>query len=99
MTFLSILDGSHMNFVLDKAKELEPTWLIFDDIDCCPNHLLRENARHLFEDVIVEPQVNAYRLYMWGDKQYFPKMNKNFHPNFACLWGWKPKELNIYVDG
>src|SRR3990167_8915783 len=67
-------DAPNMNFVLSCAKALEPDWLIFDDIDCWPNFLLRENARYLLENVIKKTQVNAFRLYMWGETQYFPKM-------------------------
>jgi glycosyltransferase involved in cell wall biosynthesis len=92
------LDAPHMNFVLDKAKELEPDWLIFDDMDDFPNFMLRENARYLFENVIKELQINAFRLYMWGENQYFPKMNRNFHPDYVSLWAWQPKYVNIYAD-
>lgn len=92
-------DAPHMNFVIEKAKELDPDWLLFDDIDDIPNYLLRQNARYLFNEVIAEPQVNAYRLYMWGIDQWFPKMNENFHPDYHSLWGWKPRELDICADG
>jgi glycosyltransferase involved in cell wall biosynthesis len=91
-------DAPHMNFVLNKAKELEPDWLIFDDLDDVPNHLLRENARYLFEDVIKDTQVNAFRLYMWGETQFFPKMNNNFDPDYRSLWAWKPKHIDIHAD-
>ena len=91
-------DAPHMNFVLDKAKELDPDWLIFDDFDDVPNYLLRENARYLFEEVVDASQVNAFRLYLWGDTQFFPKMNNHFDPLYRSIWAWKPKEQDIYAD-
>jgi len=91
-------DNPHMNFVINKAKELEPDWLIFDDFDCFPNFLLRENARHLLEDVVDKPQVNVFRLYMWGETEYFPRMNHKFDPDYRSIWAWKPKELDIRAD-
>lgn len=90
-------DAPHMNFVLDAAKALKPDWLIFDDMDDIPNRLLRKNARDILE-ACDKPQVNAFRLYMWGDDQFFPQMNLNFHPDYRSLWAWKPKEINISAD-
>lgn len=90
-------DAPHMNYVLDKAKELEPDFVIFDDMDCVPNYILRDNARYILE-TCTQPQVNAFRLYMWGDDQYFPDMNNHFDPNYTSLWAWKPKEIDIHAD-
>lgn len=90
-------DAPHMNFVLDIAKEYSPDWLIFDDMDCNPVTALRENARNILENCD-KPQVNAFRLYMWGEERYFPLMNKHFDPMYTSLWGWKPKELDIRAD-
>lgn len=91
------LDAPHMNYVINAAKELEPDFLIFDDFDCVPNGGLRENARAFLENCD-NPQVNAFRLYLWGDKCYFPSMNDNFNPRYRSLWAWKPKEIDIHAD-
>ncbi|MHA2246897.1 MAG: glycosyltransferase family 2 protein [Candidatus Hodarchaeales archaeon] len=91
-------DAPHMNFVIEKAKELNPDWLIFDDFDDVPNSLLKQNARYLLTEVINKPQVNAFRLYMWGDTQFFPKMNSYFHDDYTSIWAWKPSELDIKAD-
>lgn len=90
-------DAPHMNYVLDAAKELKPDWLIFDDMDCVPNYWLK--SRGLF-NIIHERhvQVNAFRLYLWGDDQYFPHMNRNFDPAYTSLWAWKPSEIDIRAD-
>lgn len=91
-------DSGHMNFVLNLAKTYDPDWIIFDDLDDVPNFHLRKDARTLLETLDV-PQLNAYRLYLWGDTgKYFPEMNKNFHPDYKSLWAWRPKEVSIYAD-
>lgn len=92
-------DAPHMNFVLEFAKTLSPDWLIFDDMDCNPNHYLRIGARSVLFSVSDEyAQVNAFRLYLWGEKEYFPHMNRNFDPDYPSLWAWRPNRINIYAD-
>jgi glycosyltransferase involved in cell wall biosynthesis len=91
-------DAPHMNFVLDAAKAEKPDWLIFDDMDCMPNSFLRNEARSILE-VCGHVQVNAFRLYLWGDTgNYFPKMNDYFNPDYTSLWAWKPEQISIYAD-
>ena len=90
-------DAGHMNFVMDRAKELDPTWLIFDDMDDVPCANLRLNARSIMESCN-STQLFAFRLYMWGDWQYFPKMNRDFHDDYRSLWAWKPKLVDIHAD-
>ncbi len=90
-------DNTHMQFVIDSAKSLDPDWVIFDDFDDVPNYLLRKEARRLFE-IAHAPQINAFRLYMWGDEQYFPQLNNNFDPAYKSLWAWQPKKRDIYID-
>lgn len=94
-------DAGHMNFVLDAAKELKPTWLLFDDMDDVPNWLLRDNARYLLSGLEDTPhvQVNAFRLYLWGDTgSYFPYMNRNFNPDYTSIWGWRADRVDILAD-
>jgi len=91
-------DNPHIEFLLDEAKKLDPTWLIFDDLDDVPNFHLHKDARVLLENC-TKPQVNAYRLYLWGDTgQFFPEMNNNFTPEYKSLWAWRPDRLNIHAD-
>lgn len=92
-------DAPHMNFVLDIAKEYNPDWLIFDDMDCIPNFHLYRDARLLFEAPFPHyNQINAFRLYLWGDDKFFPQMNKNFHDDYRSLWAWRPSEVDIRAD-
>jgi len=90
-------DAPHMNFVINKALELEPDWLIFDDFDCWPNVHLRKNAREILSNSD-RPQVNVFRLYMWGETEYFPLMNRHFDNDYRSIWAWKPKEVSISAD-
>jgi glycosyltransferase involved in cell wall biosynthesis len=93
-------DAPHMNFVLDAAKELKPDWLIFDDMDCVPTKTLRECARDMFREVyeLQDYQINAFRLYLWGDTQYFPYLNRDFDDAYTSLWAWQPDKLDIRAD-
>ena len=94
-------DAPHMEFVLNEAKSLNPTFLIFDDMDCVPTAALRENARDMFDEVMFNQsyQINAFRLYLWGDTgQYFPYMNRDFDEAYRSLWAWKPDKIDIRPD-
>lgn len=90
-------DNPHIQYVIDAGKAENPDWIIFDDMDCVPNYELRKNARKLLE-VTEHNQANAFRLYMWGDTEYFPLMSNFFDPNYVSLWAWKPAEKNIYAN-
>ena len=90
-------DNSHFNFIINAAKEYDPDWIILDDMDDVPNQSLRDNARQILENCTAA-QVNAYRLYMWGDTQYFPKMNNYFDPIYKSLWAWNPRKVDITAD-
>lgn len=102
-------DTTHMQFVIDAAKELNPAWLLFDDMDCHPNSFLRNDARSILENC-KDVQINAFRLYMWGETgDFFPKMNNakkkkgsvndyDFDPAYVSLWGWRPEHIDIRID-
>jgi glycosyltransferase involved in cell wall biosynthesis len=90
-------DNPHLNFVINAAKAENPDWVILDDFDDVPNYALREQAREILEKCD-KPQVNAFRLYMWGDAQYFPYMNRNFSPEYRSIWAWRPSMVNIHAD-
>lgn len=92
-------DAPHMNFVLNKAKEHNPDWLIFDDLDCVPTKDLKNLARPLFEMIDSRHvQVDVFRLYLWGDKEFFPYMNRDFDSAYTSLWAWRPDKINIHAD-
>ncbi|KYK25803.1 hypothetical protein AYK26_07675 [Euryarchaeota archaeon SM23-78] len=84
--------GRHMNFLFTWAKREGADWIIFDDCDCVPTTSLQNNARLLFE-TIKEKLVFAYRLYVYGENQYFPRMND---PG-KSIWAWR-SDLGIYAS-
>lgn len=90
-------DNNHIQHAINKGLETVPDWLILDDLDDVPNALLRGYARELLE-LCEAPQVNVFRLYMWGDDQYFPYMNRDFNINYTSLWAWRPAKVNISTD-
>lgn len=90
-------DNTHINYIIDTAKTYNPDWIILDDMDDVPNFTLRNSARNILEHCN-KPQVNAFRLYLWGDTQYFPQMNGHFNDAYKSLWAWKPRERHIYAD-
>lgn len=90
-------DNYHIQHAIDEGLKRDPDWIILDDLDDVPNKILRMFAREILEHAD-KPQVNAFRLYLWGEKRYFPAMNGNFNPAFKSLWAWKPKELTIETD-
>lgn len=90
-------DHTHINFVINTAKEYRPDWLIFDDMDSTPTLALKHQARRLLEEC-QSPQVNAFRLYLWGEDAYFPHMNRYFNTDYTSLWAWRPDQLDIRAD-
>ena len=66
-------------------------------MDCHPNSHLQFSARKLLEQSPL-PQVNVFRLYLWGEDEYFPLMNNNLDERYTSLWAWKPNEVNIRAD-
>lgn len=86
-------EPAQINILIAWAKQEGADWIIKDDCDCWPNPALRRGATMLLMTPTL-PVVFVYRLYIWGQDQYFPKMNE---PG-PSLWAWKPGEINIYAD-
>lgn len=90
-------DNRHIQHSIDIALAHNPDIVIMDDLDCWPNFKLREDGRRILEEC-GRPQINVFRLYMWGDTMFFPKMNKNFDDAYRSLWAWYPSRLEIKAD-
>lgn len=90
-------DNPHLNYVINAGKAETPDWIILDDMDDVPNFLLRENARRILEET-QESQIHAFRLYLWGNDQYFPLMNNFLADDWQSLWAWQPKLTDIHAD-
>ncbi len=86
-------DSDHANWLIDWSKEYQPDWVIYDDCDCIPNFMLRENYRSVLEN-ISEDFVMVTRIYFWGKDKHFPHMakpgdgHKDWEPS---LWAWRGK--------
>lgn len=90
-------EPAHVNFLLDWAEqEHAPDWLVMDGVDCWPNHHLQRAARSLLEQAVQQDKdaALAYRLYLWGENEYLPKINE---PGPA-LWAWRPDRIDCHTD-
>jgi len=83
-------DSNHANFLFDIAYSYKPDWIIFDDCDIRPNHLLKQDyikiLKNTENDVIL-----AVRIYLWGEYQYFPKLSSPLGEPYGqgSLWAWR----------
>jgi hypothetical protein len=90
-------DNNHIQHAIDKGLDFEPDFLILDDLDDVPNFLLRKNARDIIEEC-KDDFIFSFRLYLWGDGEYFPKMNNHFDPQYRSMWGWFPHKVSVRTD-
>lgn len=102
--------GEHVNFLINWATEIGADWIIFDDCDCVPNFVLRQNGRVLFEGT-KNVAMFTRRIYFWGFDKIFPEMHgggakvaevakkdaERGHPIYTSLWAWQPR-ANIRAD-
>lgn len=85
--------GKHMNFLFDWAEEEGADWIIFDDCDCRPNYLVKDEGRGIFEEYCKDnlyDLVNVTRIYVWKDGKHFPKLAKPNKGEWSpSLWAWR----------
>lgn len=77
-------DSDHVNFLIAWANEYDFDFILWDDMDCRPNYLARQNYRRILEEM-TEDFLLIRRLYLWGLDEHFPMMANAG----ASLWGWK----------
>lgn len=84
--------GEHINYMIEWATLFyRPDWLIFDDCDCFPNRVLKEDARFILESTICN-WVYVTRLYLYGqNRKHFPSMSFIDDRWTPSLWAWKPE--------
>lgn len=70
-------EGAHWNFLIDWAKSEGADWILHDDCDCIPNEFMQQKIREFLQLATDNNQkvALAYRIYLWGMTQYFPKLN------------------------
>lgn len=101
-------DAAHANFLIERGRELNPDFLVYDDCDCVPTKELRENYRRILEETDKE-FVHVVRFYFWGKDHYFPKMSSPGGELEPSLWAWRgwinfrmidvPPAYDFSVDG
>ena len=108
-------ESDHLNSAIAVALNWGADWIVYDDMDSFPNWLLYPKARDYFR--IAEQQgkteVFARRYYMWGYKEYLPKLSSDNPPvdsvnPMHSIWGWhktapihgsKPGQKFIEIGG
>lgn len=68
-------EPAHTNFLLDWADEEKVDWVLFVGCDTWPNLLLQRDARLRLKEVKTDA-VLCNTLYLWGENEYFPKINQ-----------------------
>lgn len=92
--------GKQIRFLLDWAEERNADWVIFDDVDCRPNYLLKQDGRKIIEDTRADA-IYVTRLHVWKDTgQHFSKLAKSGTKNYQQgLWAWRlDSPLDIVDD-
>ncbi len=82
--------NKHVNFLIDWAQTFDPDWIIFDDVDCWPNFILRERLKSVFDlaESGNHDAIMAYRLYVYKQEGYFKQLNDAGQ----SLWAWRASE-------
>lgn len=93
--------GKHINHIQDFAfQELDADWVIFDDCDCVPNYIVKEQGRRVLEQSPLS-FVLITRIYVYGNNKHFPNLAKPSADRKWCpsLWAWdKHSELRANED-
>lgn len=91
---LDLPDGSfmnseplHLNFLFDWADEIRADWVIIADCDTWPNLALQRKARTFMAraDITGAEGLFTTFIYLWGEDQYFPKINQAGPQQ----WAWR----------
>ena len=85
--------GKHVNFLIERATLRGADWIVFDDCDCVPNHLLQKDLRTKLEKADEHPALFVRRVYFWGKDLIFPRMHE---PNTG-LYAFRP-DCGIRAD-
>lgn len=83
-------DPEHTDFLIAWAKEYNPDWIISDDCDIRPNHLLKSEYIKILNETSCDV-VLAVRVYLWGLEEYFPALSSPMGEPLGqgSLWAWR----------
>lgn len=90
-------DAAHANHLIQEARKLDPDWIIYDDCDCRPNYLLKQDYRDILS-TSTERVIMAVRVYHWNEDEWFPRFSSPTGQYEASLWAWRG-DLNFsFID-
>lgn len=86
-------EPKQINYLVQEAIGHGADWIIYDDLDCYPNRILKDNARDFIEEADSKSfgLIEIYRLYIYKKTQYFPQLNEAGHSQ----WAWNPKRVKV----
>jgi hypothetical protein len=89
-------EPAHFNFLIEWAESKNADWIVLTGGDEWPNKILYRDARSLFNAAELGNYhgITVHRLYLWGNDQYFPKINEAG----PALWAWSPKRFKVRCD-
>lgn len=80
--------STQINFLIDWAREEGADWILFDDCDCWPNPQFKKSLRWILENS-PHNYISAVRLYLWGEKHFFPSLSRAGGLWTPSLYGWR----------
>jgi len=81
-------EGKHVNFLVDWATKDGYEWVIFDDCDCVPNQMLREDMRTILSLEQAEA-IYVVRIYLYKREGCLIGMSKPRGHFEGSLWAWR----------
>jgi glycosyltransferase involved in cell wall biosynthesis len=78
----------HVEYICKWAEEIDADWIIYDDCDCVPNYLVKENCRNILETSTFDT-VFIPRVYIYGKDKHFPNMVMRDGKYTPSLWAWR----------
>lgn len=88
-------ENDHLNHAIQEGRNLDADWLVCEDLDSFPNYLLYPKVREYFQLAETQGKIEVFsrRYYMWGYKEYFPKLaSDNPIPGSVnpmhSIWAW-----------
>ncbi len=91
-------DSDHVNWLIAWSKEYNTHWIIYDDCDCRPNALLKQDYHRILEETDCN-YVMVTRLFVWTNNQHFVYLAKpNTRDYEPSLWAWRGDQDFWTVD-